>query len=119
MASGLSPDVPTPLVYGGKFYVLLGKQRTLLCVEPKTGKFLGTCKIDVRGIFQASPTGADGRIYCISLRGEAVVLSAEDTPKVLHRADFGGSGCRGSIAVSRGQLFIKTDDTLYCVGKPR
>ena len=111
-----SPDVPTPLAYKGRFYVLVCSKRTLLCIEPKTGEILGQCKVGDRGIFQASPTGADGKIYCINLQGEAVVLSADDTPRVLHRASFGGSGCRGSIAVSDGQLFIKTDTELFCIG---
>jgi outer membrane protein assembly factor BamB len=112
----MSPDVPTPLAYKGRFYVLLGAKKTLLCLEPRTGRILGQCKLGGRGVFQASPTGADDKIYCINLRGETVVVSAEDTPRELHRTDFGGRGDRGTIAVSDRQLFIKIDGALYCIG---
>lgn len=112
-----SPDVPTPLSYKGRFYVLLGKDRTLLCIEPRSGKILGQCRLTGRAVFQASPTGADGKIYCINMRGEAFVVAAGDSPKLLHRADFGGRDVRSTISVSDGQLFVRVDDTLYCVGQ--
>lgn len=112
-----SPDVSTPLSYKGRFYVLVGKTRTLLCIEPKSGKIVGQCKLSGKTVFQASPTGADGKIYCINMSGEAFVVSAADSPKLLHRADFGGRGVRSSISVSNGQLLVRADDTLYCIGK--
>ena len=112
-----SPDVPTPLSYKGRFYVLVGSSKTLLCIEPESGKILGQCKLSGKAVFQASPTGADGKIYCINMRGEAYVCSAEDSPKVLHRADFGARDVRSTISVSNGQLFVRADDTLYCIGK--
>ena len=73
----------------------------------------------ILAIFQASPTGADGRVFCISLRGEVVVVSAGDAFKVLHRVEMGGRICRASIAAAAGQLLIRTDDRLYCIGRRR
>jgi outer membrane protein assembly factor BamB len=112
-----SPDVCTPLVYRGKFYILNGVGKKMLCVEPRSGRVLGECDLEGKTKFQASPTGADGKIYCINMRGEAFVLSAADTPRILHRTDMGGRDCRSSIAVAGGQLFIRVDDRLYCIGK--
>lgn len=112
-----SPDVCTPLAYKGRFYVLDGRRGMLLCIEPKSGKLHSRVKLPGRPPYQASPTGADDKIYCINLSGQVVVLSADETPKVLHQAEMGGRGCRGSISVSDGQLFIRADDMLYCVGK--
>ena len=40
-----SPDVCTPLVYRGKFYILNGVAKKLLCVEPRNGKVLGECDL--------------------------------------------------------------------------
>jgi len=114
---GNSPDVPTPLSFKGRFFVLHGMARTLLCIEPKSGRILSRCKLDAKGVFQASPTGADGKIYCITLTGELFVLSAEDPPKVLHRASFKTKDVRSTVSISNGQLFVRADDTLYCFGR--
>ena len=112
-----SPDVCTPLVYGGKFYVLDGVKKVMTCVEPKTGKVLWTGKLGGAAKIETSPTGADGRIFFISHAGEVIVLAAGDEFKVLKRVEMGGEGCRSSIAVSGGQLFIRTDTKLYCIGR--
>jgi len=40
-----------------------------------------------------------------------------DTFEVLHRADMGGRDCQASVAVSDGQLFIRTDHRLFCIGR--
>jgi len=111
-----SPDVATPLTYRGQVFVLVGTRKTMLCLDPKTGKTLWDGDLGAKAVFQASPTGADGKIYCISMKGEVVVVSAGDTFDVLHRVDMGGRDCRASVAVSDGQLFIRTDDRLFCIG---
>jgi outer membrane protein assembly factor BamB len=111
-----SPDVCTPLSHGGKFYVLDGDRKTLLCLSEK-GDVLGKADLDVKQVFQASPTGADGKIYCISLGGEVVVASMADEPKVLHRADFGGKGNRASVAIAASRLYVRAGSELFCIGK--
>lgn len=114
-----SPDVCTPLIYNGRLFVLNGLKKTLVSMDLRSGKVLWQGRLAERGVFQASPTGADGKIYCINLLGEAVVASAGESFKVLHRVQMGGKGCRSSIAVADGQLFLRTDTKLYCIGKRR
>lgn len=111
-----APDVPTPLAYRGRFYVLHGVRKTLTAIEAESGRVLGRTKLDTKSIFQASPTGADGRIYLLSHAGEVFVLEATPEMPLLHRTSLGGNGCRATIAASDGQLFIRTDRKLYCVG---
>ena len=115
----VSSDVSTPLFYRGRFFVLNSDRKTLACVEPATGKVIWTGALEGRAKFEASPTGADDRIYMINHRGEVVVAGAGDEFKVLHRVAMGGEDdatVRSTIAVSDGQLFIRTDKTLYCIG---
>lgn len=112
-----SPDVPTPLFYRGKLFVLVGMRKRMFCLEPKTGRTIWEGSLGGTSPFQASPTGADGKVYCINMRGEVVVLSAGDKFEILHRVKLGGYGCRSAIAVAGGQLFIRTDKRLYCIGK--
>lgn len=111
-----SPDVCTPLAYKGRFFVLDGRRKQMACIEPKTGKVIWEHDMPTKSVLQASATGADGKIYCISLTGEVLVLEAGDKYKLLHSTKFPGKGCRATISVSDGQLFIRTDTKLYCIG---
>ncbi|MDB6021791.1 MAG: WD40-like repeat-like protein, partial [Pedosphaera sp.] len=110
-------DCVTPLYYQGKLFVLDGDKQVMTCLKPKTGETIWQGKMGTREIFRASPTGADGKIYCISENGTVVVLSAGDEFKILATIPMGGEPVRSCIAVSDGQLFIRTADKLYCVGK--
>ena len=112
-----APDACTPAVYDGYFLVLDGDSRYILRVDPADGQILQREHIDDATVFQASPTVADGKIYCISMNGEVVVLAADDF-RVLHRADFGGKECRSTIAVAAGRLFIRAGDRLFAIARP-
>ena len=112
-----SPDCCTPLAMDGKLFVLDGRRKIMTCLVPRSGELVWRGKLGGSSRFQASPTGADGRIYCINLRGTVVVVSAGDTFKVLSRIDMAEAGCRSTIAAAHRQLFIRTGTTLYCIGR--
>ena len=117
----VSSDVCTPLYYQDKFFIMYGEGRdkTLSCVEPTTGKVRWSTNLESRAKIRSSPTGADGKIYLQNHGGEVFVLDAKEG-KILHRTAMGQKGddlIRASIAVSGGQLFIRSNSTLYCVGK--
>ncbi|MBM3889943.1 MAG: hypothetical protein FJ388_12580 [Verrucomicrobia bacterium] len=113
-------DVPTPLYYQGKLFVLNGNKQVMTCLDPKTGakKWEGSLgSFGKREVFSASPTGADGKIYCLSEGGTAVVLGAGDEFKVLSTIAMGeGPGVMSSIVAAQGRLFIRTSKNLYCIG---
>jgi len=109
-------DCVTPLFYQNKLFVLDGDRQIMTCVEPRTGQKSWQGNLGVRDIFRASPSGADGKIYCLSEAGTVVVLSAGNEFKILSTFSMGESPVRSSIAVAGGQLFIRTAQNLYCVG---
>jgi outer membrane protein assembly factor BamB len=115
-------DVTTPLFYQNKLFVLDGDKQTMFCVEPASGEVKWKQPLGGKEIFRASPTGADGKIYCFSEYSTAVVLSASDG-KVLStasmgEADKGDSGrSHATIATAHGCLFVRTAGHLYCIGK--
>ena len=111
-----TPDVCTPLVYKKKLFVLDGDKKMLTCLDPKTGEQKWQGDLGVREVFKSSPTGADDKIYCLSERGTAVVLSAGDEFKVLHTFSFGEGPSRSSVVAAQGNLIIRTAQTLYCIG---
>ena len=93
------------------------EQRTLICMEPKTGRQIWSQKLPGKSSFQASPAGADGKIYCISQAGDVVVLAAGDEPRQLASFCMGDSACRSSIAIANQRIYIRTGEKLYCVGE--
>jgi len=109
-------DCVTPLLYRDKLFVLDGDRQMITCLEPRTGEKKWQGNLGVREIFRASPTGADGKIYCVSESGTVVVLSAGKEFKILSTIPMGESPVRSSIAVAHGQLFIRTAKSLYCIG---
>lgn len=110
-------DCVTPLYYRGKLFVLDGDRQVITCLDPNTGEKIWQGSLGVREIFRASPTGADGRIYCISENGTAIVLDAGPEFKILSTIAMGEKPVRSSVAVAHGKLFIRTANHLYCIGK--
>lgn len=116
----VTADVPTPLFYEGRFYILNEGRKILSCVEPTTGKVLWSGNLDAKVKLEASPTAADGKIYLMSHLGEVFVVKAGDKFELLHQTTLGETqsvNIRASIVPSHGNLFIRTDDKIYCIGE--
>lgn len=114
-----STDVGTPLFYQDRFYVLNGDKQKLTRLEPATGKVEWIGELGIRSKIESSPTGADGKIYFQNFRGDVFVVAAAEQFKLLHVANLGEDGenqIRSSIAVAQGDLFIRTNSKLYCIG---
>ncbi len=109
-------DCVTPLYYQNKLFVLDGDKQMLTCLDHKTGEKKWQGNLGTREIFRGSPTGADGKIYCLTERGTVVIVEAGDDFKILATIPLNEEPCRSAIAVSDGQLFIRTGQNLYCVG---
>ena len=110
-------DWSTPLYYQGKVFILDGDKKVLTCLDPKTGAKKWQGSLGVRETFWSSPTAADGKIYCLGEGGTVVVLSAGDEFKVLSTIKMGEAPAKSTIAVAGGQIFIRTAQNLYCIGK--
>lgn len=121
-----SSDVSTPLFYEGRFYVLDSDRKSLSCVEPATGRVIWQGDFPSKAKIEASPTGADGKIFAINFWGEVFVARAGGSRfELLHTTDLGDGtkpsgndrSCRASIAAANGCLFIRTQDKLYCIAR--
>lgn len=115
----LSTDVPTPLFYQGDFFVLGDGKRTLLRVDPATGAAKWSAPLPGRKKLEASPTGADGKVYVMNFAGDVTVVDAAkgDILGTVAMGDPGDDATRSTIAAAHGQLFIRTNHKLYCIGK--
>jgi outer membrane protein assembly factor BamB len=118
---GPSPDCSTPLLYKGNIYVLADRTGGVLtCLDAKTGKQKWQGKLGGDNPWWASVTAGDNKLYCISEKGEAVVLEAGGNElKVISRINMEDEPVQGSIAIAEGKLFIHTASKVYCIEKEK
>ena len=112
-APGGASYVPSILYYDGLLYVT-NEVGIVTCADAKSGETVWRHRLG--GIFFASPVAADGKVYMIGETGETYVLRAGRTAEVLAKNDL-GERILASPAISGGRLFLRSDGTLFCIGK--
>jgi outer membrane protein assembly factor BamB len=85
------------------------------CLKADTGDVVWQERVG--GNHAASPVVADGGIYFASEEGEITVIAAGPEFKVLARNPM-NERIQASLAFSQGQVFVRTDQHLFCVGRP-
>jgi outer membrane protein assembly factor BamB len=110
------PDVPTPATDGELLYVLRD-QGTLSCYQAKTGEPLWVDQRVATGTYSASPVIADGKVYVTNEEGVTTVVRAGPRFEILAENRLDGYTL-SSIAVSGGRLFVRTEQSLYCIRDP-
>lgn len=104
--------VPSMLLHNDRLYVVDDKGIASL-YNATTGESIWRKRLD--GDFSGSPVLVAGRIYINDESGKTHVLAAADTFKQLATNKLPG-GTMTTPAVSGDRLFIRTVDTLYCIG---
>jgi len=107
-----APYVSSLLYYDGVVY-MANDVGVLTAIDAATGQRLWQERVD--GVFSASPVAGAGHVYFVSENGETIVLKAGRQPQVVARNGIGARAV-ASPAVSNGQIFIRTDDQLFCIG---
>jgi outer membrane protein assembly factor BamB len=109
------PDVPTPVTDGTYLYVI-NDRGIMWCLDAKTGEPLYERQRLRPSTYTGSPVLADGRIYVTNEDGLTSVVAAGPKFSVLAENDL-GEYTLSSPAVSEGQIFIRTDKSLYAIGR--
>src|SRR5262249_43498068 len=85
------------------------------CFDATTGEEVWQKRIG--GKHAASPIYSEGKIYFLTdLDGETVIIKAGDEYEEISR-NMLGEACKASIAASQGNLFIRSDKHLFCIGE--
>jgi hypothetical protein len=108
-----APYISSLLYYQGLIY-MANDAGIATCVDAKTGEKVWQERIE--GIFSASPVAGDGKVYLTSELGEMIVLEAGRQFRLLARNQL-GERMVASPAISGGQIFIRTDEHLFCIGQ--
>jgi outer membrane protein assembly factor BamB len=109
------PDVPTP-VTDGKYFYIVNDRGIVWCLDAKTGAEVYGHQRIKPGTYSASPVLADDKVYITNEDGLTTVIKAGPKFEVLAENAL-NDYCLSSPAISDGQIFIRTAQHLYCIGK--
>src|SRR4051812_6661521 len=108
-----SPDCPTPVIYAGKVY-MIRDDGNASCLDLKTGEPDWQERIFSSNV-KVSPVAADGKIYFLSGQGNCHVVKAQAKYELLSKNELNETTLT-TPAISGGQIFLRTEKHLYCVG---
>jgi outer membrane protein assembly factor BamB len=109
------PDVPTPVV-DGKYFYTINDRGIASCLDAKTGAEVYSGQRLKPGTYSSSPLLADGKIYITNEEGLTSVIKSGPKFEIIAENPV-GEYTLSSIAVSDGQLFLRTTGHLYAIGK--
>ncbi|MDG1138767.1 MAG: PQQ-binding-like beta-propeller repeat protein [Opitutales bacterium] len=113
----LTSDVPTPLFYENKFFILSDLKKSLSRVDPSTGEVEWCIDLPGKYKWRSSPSAGNGMIFVMNHNASILVVASE-TGKILNLAKMGEEyedNVRSSVSISKGNLFIRTNKNLYCI----
>jgi outer membrane protein assembly factor BamB len=114
--------VPSPLVYDDHLY-WVDDRGYAYCAMPETGRIVYKERLPAKGgskPFYASMVCADGKLYAVSRTNGTFVLAArpEFEQLALNVFESDDSDFNATPAVSNGRLFLRSNESLYCISNP-
>lgn len=112
------PQLPSPLVYGGVYWMLADQGGLLTELDPASGELFGKERLEhALDAYYAAPVAADGKVYLLSQTGTLSVLAAKKGLELLHVARFEET-CYATPALEDGRIWLRTATRLFCFGAP-
>lgn len=109
------PDVPTPAA-DGKLLYCISDRGVVEVLDLQTGNVIYGPERLRPAIYSASPVIADGKIYVTNEEGLTSVFRAGSKFELLGE-NASDEFTLSTIAVSKSQLFLRTEKHLYAIGK--
>jgi len=104
--------VPSPIILGG-YFLIIADSGIAHCFEAATGKQLWKERL---GEEHASLVSACGRVYFLNDRGVMNVVVPGPRFERLAQNEI-GEKCFASPAISEGQIFLRGEKHLFCIGE--
>lgn len=115
--SDAGSNVSSPVFYEGNLYWVHERQGLANCLNGKTGEKIYQERLEPRpGVVYSSILAADGKLYCLSQHNGVYVLAAGPKFQLLSVNPLDDARLNASPAVVDGQLLIRNDKHLYCIG---
>jgi outer membrane protein assembly factor BamB len=104
-------EVPSPLVYGGRVY-MVKDGGIVSCLDASSGRLLYRTRLGPTGAYFASPVAGDRKLFAASHNGAIIVWAAGETfqrlaVNELHEPIF------ATPAIADGHLYVRTAHRLY------
>jgi outer membrane protein assembly factor BamB len=110
--------VPSSILVGDYLY-LMSDRGILTCLDAKTGKIIYEGgRVPVPASFTASPVAFDNKLLLTSEDGDTYVIKAGAKHEVLATNSV-GEPVYASPAVAGGNIFIRGEKNLYCIGEAK
>jgi outer membrane protein assembly factor BamB len=108
--------VPSPVATGPWLFLVTdeGKPSRGLCLEAKSGDILWSQPLGTH--HRPSALLANGNVYWLSDEGTTYVVKATDKFELVAKNEL-NEPANAAPAISDGRLFIRTDQTLWCIGR--
>jgi len=106
--------VPSPIVEGDHFLVA-SDEGIVSCFEARSGERLWMKRMGPH--YSASLVSAGGLVYFTDDDGVTQIVRPGPEQKIVAANELGES-CYASPAISNGQIFMRAEEHLYCIGQP-
>jgi outer membrane protein assembly factor BamB len=114
-----APYNPSFLLYKDYIYVVRDVGGIFACYDAKTGDVAYEKKRLPNGrAFTASPFAYNGKVFCLSEYGDTFVIKAGPEYELIRVNSLGPDEmCLASPAIVGDKLLIRSDHTIYAIGK--
>ncbi|MDB5293344.1 MAG: hypothetical protein JWL69_4585 [Phycisphaerales bacterium] len=113
--------VGSPVITGGRVY-LATQFGSLVCLDLSSGKKLAEQRMAGAGSTGGSWSSivlAAGKLFIVNQSGEVFVVDPSPELKVLETNAVGDETTCASLAISDGQIFLRTYKSLWCFAKAK
>jgi outer membrane protein assembly factor BamB len=109
-----APYIPSPVFAGGRLY-MVNDGGIVTCHDGATGAIVFQGRLPA-STFSASLVAAGGNLYITSEQGETYVIAPADKLQIVARNNL-GERCLATPALADGQIVLRTEKHLWCLGK--
>lgn len=118
--TGKGSNVSSPVYLDGYLYWFHEKNGVAVCLNAANGEVVYEERLDPRpDLIYSSVLAADGKLYGLSQHNGTYVLAAKPEFQQLAVNKLGDDSSRANASpiVSEGQILLRTDEAIYCIGK--
>jgi outer membrane protein assembly factor BamB len=105
----------SPVLHDNKLYFVTDSGM-VSCLDAATGKpYYSQVRLPKATNIKSSPVGANGKLYISTEDGDVVVLKMGETFEVLATNTLDGQFFIATPAIAKGQIFLRGQNTLFCI----
>jgi len=109
------PRISSPVVYNDLVYSVTAGG-IVTARDIRNGQVIWKTRLPFSSDYYASITAVDGLLFFSSITGDTIVMTADEEPTIISSNSL-PEPIFSSMAVSKGEIFIRGEKYLYCISK--